>query len=272
MCVSFNYFTADEVGDKAMKLQNLAKPQPQDSDTPDSEKGVARHHQGLQGSVRLNKKVAVSYHNGYVNGDIVMDEPTQITTVSQTCDSPLSLKTTNGIMLNTLNVEPTNVEPTNVEPTSTPHPESDNAQNAENTHDMQNTKADSEHPNNEQRPNGNGLTEGTNNVNGATNGGATNGGATNGGVIANGVDQPFEKSTEVLTENMAAYNVEGGASPDQVGHLQYDFSSSLMSWKLGIVGITCIHKQNSECGVNKLSTELFQKHSLLYSICLCSDE
>ena len=150
-------------------------------------------------SARSNQKLTVSYHNGYTNGDIIMDEPTQITTVSQACDSPLSAKTGNGMSV-------------------TPVPTNGHHTNMTDVNQLSNNAAYLHHinePMDHAKGNGNGLCEPTIKVNGATNGGTNT--DLNMGPIANGVDQQFEKSTEQLTAAGAINSVETPGSPEQVG-------------------------------------------------------
>nr|XP_054755842.1 sodium/potassium/calcium exchanger 1-like [Lytechinus pictus] len=211
---------SDVVEDKAMQLQVMAKTQqktglPQATGNGKSQQPNEQPASRPE-SARSNQKLTISYHNGYTNGDIIMDEPTQITTVSQACDSPLSVKTGNGITL------------TPLPPLNGHH---------QNITDVDQLGTDATHfqmnkPTDHMKGNGNGLCETTIIVNGATNGGTNT--DSNVGPIANGVDQQFEKSTEQLTANADVNNVESQESTDQPDMADMEVEEPLdISWPQG---------------------------------------
>ncbi|XP_041464290.1 sodium/potassium/calcium exchanger 2-like [Lytechinus variegatus] len=211
---------SDVVEDKAMQLQVMAKTQhkaglPQATGNGKSQQPNEQPASRPE-SARSNQKLTISYHNGYTNGDIIMDEPTQITTVSQACDSPLSVKTGNGITLTPL--PPLNGHHRNI---------TDVDQLGNDATHLQTNK-----PTDHMKGNGNGLCETTIIVNGATNGGTNT--DSNVGPIANGVDQEFEKSTEQLTANAAVNNMESQESTDQPDMADMEVEEPLdISWPQG---------------------------------------
>ncbi|XP_072166717.1 sodium/potassium/calcium exchanger 2-like [Diadema setosum] len=209
------------VQDKAIQMNSMAKRQRsslvhptgngKDASQPQNEQSSSRPE-----SARSNQKLTISYHNGYVNGDVITDEPTQITTVSQACDSPLGSQTPNGVA-------------SNEEPANGQHPNSVDAQITDSESKTPPANSEAEHTNT------NGVGEGAEKNNGVqitVNGGQNNG--LNGGAVANGVEQKFEKSTEQLTPAGAPYHVEDGGMHDGPDMADMEVEEPLdISWPSG---------------------------------------